>query len=255
MKTSRILFTFSFFLLFVANSAFSFGKKDSSDTTTQDVPKTEEIKKDFLKIDFLLDTAHANPKNHLNWKTSSASYKDSFDAISGASKVHSTKNLREATLDASSKALQIPKGLRALCLFAVASPETLQKDNFQITHEEKKLTISFSHRGNDYKIESDENGTILVPEGFSIKLANQNEKPEEKPSEEEANFTQDKPAFTIKAIFSGKLKASLSPSGILTLNGKLILTENKEPEKPTEENLENSENSERAESSETTENI
>ena len=268
MKIFKVLFVFSIFL-FSIGSINALGKKDkdAGKTETQ-APEKKEVKKDFLSLDLYLDTKKANKKNHLNWKTSSEKYNDSFDAVSSASKVHSTKNLREATMDSGKKNMQIPKGLRSLCLFAVSSPETLSKDNFLATQKGKKITITFEHRGFSYKIESNEKGEIQVPESFSIlssgkkaglptgsptdetppaeKTAGEqnqatppspeNKSPENKsPENADSPFTADAPDYSISQIFKGKLKASLSPDGILTLRGKLKLTENKEPEKPTAE--------------------
>ena len=177
---------------------FSFGKKDSeSDKEKQDQKKTEEKKDekeekpdDFVKIDLYLDINGENPKNHFNWKTKSATYKDYFDAVSGASKVHSTKYFREATLDSASKSLRVPKGLRNLCLFASSNPENLKTDDFKVERggiNGKKILITFTHREISYKIESDDNGVILVPGSFYIKNPKKEEKsatPEEKKPEE-----------------------------------------------------------------------
>ncbi|WP_294430094.1 hypothetical protein [uncultured Treponema sp.] len=191
MKFPRFFSIFTLFF-FAASFSYSLGKKDKENESEQSSKQEKtEVQNDFIKIDMLLDSKSPNPKNYLKWKNSSASYDDYFDTISGASKVHSTKYLREVTLDSSTKSLKIPKGLRSLCLFSVANPESLKNDNFLITQQGKKLTITFSHRQIDYKIESDEEGFLNVPDGFFIKLppkAEENakaEKSEEKPKTEE----------------------------------------------------------------------
>ena len=78
MKTVRFI-SILFTLLLLAQSAFSFGKKDSSDSPEASATeksakqeKKEEIQKDHINIDFLFDTKEANPKNRFNWSTSSA---------------------------------------------------------------------------------------------------------------------------------------------------------------------------------------
>ena len=213
-----------FIFLLLTQPILAFGKKDKTDSEPKK-EQTEEIKKDFLKIDLFLDTKNPNQKNHFYWQTSSVSYKDSFDALSGASKVHSTQNLRESTLDKTTKSLQIPKGLYALCLFAIASPDSLQKDDFQIENEGKKLTITFSHRGNEYKIESDENGIIKVPDGFFIKKMQKNESEEQVLSE----FVADSVSEKASAFYTGKLKSKLDKNRILEITGKLRLTKQEIP--------------------------
>lgn len=180
MKTKYFISVFIIFVL-LSQSAFTFGKKDT-DSKKSDSTEEEKIPNEYINIDLLLDTKKQNPKNHFNWKVSGksssssssansdTSYKDYFDAVSGASKVHSTKNFRDVVLDSSKKNLRAPKGLRNLCLYAVANPETLSKDNFVVTQEGKKLTITFTHREDSYRIETDEKGMLQVPEGFFVKL-------------------------------------------------------------------------------------
>lgn len=222
---------FSFFIFFlVLTSAFSFGKKDKSESDATTSSQTNEAKKEFLSIDFLLDTQKQNSKNHFKWKNSSAKYNDYFDSVSGASKFHSTKNLREFSFDKSTRFFQIPKGLYCLCLFSVANSDSLLNDDFKISQTDKKITIEFTHRKNQYKIESDENGMMLVPENFSI-IEFQKEEPSN--SDENQNqsektpptFVQDRAEKTLSQIYKGELQAKFQ-NGIFTLKGKLKLSEN-----------------------------
>lgn len=251
MKFPRFFSVFTL-VFFAASFSYSLGKKDGKSESEQSKKQEKaELQEDFIKIDMLLDTKSANPKNHLKWKNSSASYDDYFDTISGASKVHSTKNLRDVTLDAGTKSLKIPKGLRSLCLFSVANPESLKNDNFLITQQGKKLTITFSHRQIDYKIESDEEGFIKVPDGFFIKMPKKAEEStkskDEKKADEKTNakaeaaqakktdgipddkFQNDEPPQSLSAIYVGKLEAKLSPEGILSIKGKLDLGKHEKP--------------------------
>ncbi len=127
-----------------------------------------------VKIDMRLNTAEADTKNHLTIKaettrttassTTATKTKDSYDAVSGASRKHSTKSTASLMVD-SSKKKTMPKGLRALALFSVSDFSFIEKDGLKIERDEenpKKLTITFSHRGNSYKIETDEKGTAHV---------------------------------------------------------------------------------------------
>lgn len=308
MKFSRF-FSIIFIFLLLNQSAFSLGKKDKdSDKKESEPVKEEKIPNETIKIDLFLDTKKPNSKNHFNWKASSKSenssssssssnssnsYKDSFDTVSGASIVHSTKKFRDFSADSSSKNLRTPKGLRNLCLYAVSNPEMLSADNFSVTQQGKKLTITFTHRENSYKIETNEKGEIMVPAGFFIKLKEKNSEPKKEnqeapaekdskdtkksekneenqapektkaetaePSEIADNFQKDEPEESLKAIFTGKLTANLTAEGILTLKGKLKLTKKEKPEEPKkeaeEEKAEEEKKSEAAptENSETTE--
>lgn len=271
----------------MASEISALGKKDKAESGA-----SSENQKEYIKIDLLLDTKKPNSKNHFNWKASSKSknssgsttssnssifFNDYFDTVSGASKVHSTKLFREASLDTASKSLKTPKGLRNLCLFAVANPELLKADNFSASQEGSKITVTFTHREISYIIRSDEQGNVSVPEGFFIKLKevkketteettadaeskqenskesaeeitektenDQNPQEEELKTEEESaekipeGFQKDEPSESISMIFTGRLVANLTNEGIFTLKGKLKLTEK---EKPEEKKLERS---------------
>ncbi|MCR4823415.1 MAG: hypothetical protein K5873_11160 [Treponema sp.] len=179
-----------FFLLalpFLLSQVFSLGKKDQEESKDSSKKTETEIKKDFLKTDIYINSKNEDKKNHFYWVNSTSSEKDSFDAISGASRGHSTKKLREFTFDKNTKEFQIPKGLYCLSLYGVANPDLIKKDNFLVTQDGKKLTITFSHRGNDYLIQSDEKGIISVPESFSYKPMKKisEAEPENKTSEKE----------------------------------------------------------------------
>lgn len=270
MKFHRTFFAIFIFSLAMASEISALGKKDKAESG-----ESSENQKEYIKIDLLLDTKNSGAKNHFKWQTSKNSYSDTFDAVSGASKVHSTKLFREASLDTASKSLKTPKGLRNLCLFAVANPELLKADNFSASQEGSKITVTFTHRGNSYIIESDEKGIIRVPEGFFIKLKevkketteettadaeskqenskesaeeitektenDQNPQEKELKTEEESaekipeGFQKDEPAESISMIFTGILKASLSKEGTLSLKGKIKLAKRPEEQKKTEE--------------------
>ena len=119
-----------------------------------------------LKIDFRCRLDGDDGKNYLNWQSDTSKIKDSFDAVSGASKKMSTKLLREVQIE--EKKRLFPKGLYALLLFAVTSPEQIKTDMLTVEAEDRKLTISFIHRGNAYKITTDEKGRLDLLTGFTF---------------------------------------------------------------------------------------
>ncbi|WP_191014544.1 hypothetical protein [Treponema zioleckii] len=206
-----------------------------------------------LSIDFQLNTnANAKTKNHLNWTlkstanttTTVTTTKDFFDAVSSASKKHSTKELREVYIDSKSKKQAMPKGLYTLLLFAVSSPEFLQNDDLKISSQGKKLTIQFIHRGIAYKISTNEKGYFDFSErtdaenGFYIaKDIAENEKgifslkadfvtegtdKNQMQNADWTKFTFENDSFDkdIDLAFAGKLKTSYK-NGILKIKGKL----------------------------------
>ena len=208
MKICRILVFFIFLLLFNLDFAFSFGKKDT-DKTSQEENSNETqneivLQKEFLKIDWQIDFKSENPKNHFDWSTLQTSNKDHFDVVSGASKNHSTKKLREFALTfpvktdfsqpTPGKNFLVPKGLYALMLFPVSKNEYLKTDEFTISklsaENGNKKSINFTHRGIKYRIEIDENDEISVPESFfvfypeSMKKDGQNQNGEEGKNDE-----------------------------------------------------------------------
>ena len=265
MKILKFCTIFLIFFVEINFLAFSLGKKDSQNDDSGTQSNTTKYAKEFIKIDFFLDTKNENPKNHFYWKTKKTLTKDSFDAVSGASKFHSTKKFREFSstipVDTNStltpgKLLLLPKGLRSLLLFPVSKNNYIIGDFFEAKTENGKITVSFEHRGIKYKIESDENGIISVPKGFFIlktdseknpdekKVGDTTEKsenPEQNTANEESNeksesekieYLPDLPDESLEITYVGKLKANLTENGILTISGKLEAKKKKKEEAP-----------------------
>lgn len=240
------------FLFVFLTSVFISGFGYSATTTGKN--KTE-----YVKIDFRLNTRAPDKKNYFHWKNTTSTYKDSFDAVSGASAKHSTKEFRAISFDTTGKIKQAPKGLRSLFLFAVSPFTLLENDNFTVQADKKKITITFSHRGIDYKIETDEKGLLDVQTAFFIaepgetkpeaekkeSEAKSSDETDDAPPEVEKTYKQDTSAETAEKEYAGALKVSLSPSGILSITGKLTLSDKKREEpvpSPTPPEQENSEN-------------
>ncbi|WP_407424954.1 hypothetical protein [Treponema sp.] len=189
---------------------------------------SNEKKDNYIKIDFRLNTKNPDSKNYFNWKTSSTNLKDSFDAVSGASLYHSTKEFRTVSYDKSGKNILTPQGLKGLLLYAVSSYETLKKDNLSIESKGRQLKISFNHRGNFYKIITDENGVMNIPESFFII----DQSSEVSNEEVQSKLIEDTVSENSEELYTGKLFTKLDKNGILKINGKLVLQSKAFPESP-----------------------
>lgn len=141
-----------------------------------------------MKIDFRYRLNGDDGKNHLNWQTKTTKdkqakttnpnsvadrqIKDKYDATTGASKNMSTKYMREAAFSGSN--MIMPKGLYCLLLFAVSSAELAETDMFKVEKQpgkEKALSISFIHRGNAYRISTDEKGQLDTLTSFTAAVS------------------------------------------------------------------------------------
>src|SRR5574344_2532784 len=118
------------------------------------------------KIDMKYKVGTDDAANYINWSADGTSVKDGFDAASGASKANTTKKFDVVRYDATGKKQAVPAGLRALVLFPVATSAVALGDNFTVTTEGKKVTITFIHRGTAYVITSDDKGNIDMATSF-----------------------------------------------------------------------------------------
>ena len=196
-----------------------------------------------LKIDFRYNTRADDGKNHLYWQTKDTKVHDYFDAVSGASKARSTKQLRQ--LQAPSNVKQFPKGLYALLLFAVTPAAQGKTDALTVETIDGHLTISFQHRGNAYLITADEKGRLhtrtsfMIAENFAAAEEGTAEPAAENTAETASEavphaeaplpFVQDDYGDNAEFIWDGRLKAAYT-DGILTITGKLKKIE--KPERP-----------------------
>ncbi|WP_147613987.1 hypothetical protein [Treponema pectinovorum] len=208
-----------------------------------------------LEIDFRFNTQKSDKKNHLVWIVDGKKTSDTFDAITSASKKYSTGELRKVLFDKNSNLA--PKGLYSLLLFAVSPFQSAQKDELKIQQTGKKITLSFTHRGNAYKIQSDNEGFLSLEESFLIfKSFAQNNKgvftvkseyADSKNSErldwEKLTLENDTPDSKSNKKYTGKLKVSLK-NEILRIKGKLKLEEIKEEAKTEAEAVTNNQNAE-----------
>lgn len=191
-----------------------------------------------IKIDFHLNTKASAKKNHLKINTDSVKHSDFFDAVSGASKNHSTMETRKLLSDSFNRLL-CPKGLRALLLFPVSHEKYISQDSLQINSETGEITVSFNHRGTSYLIKSDRQGKILVPESFFIKNSSQElQKSEPSESQAESPLPEEQKEMPLIAPpegyapektegesqqYKGILSTKITPEGTLIIKGKLNL--------------------------------
>lgn len=178
---------------------------------------------DFISIDLKLQTKDNGKKSHFYWKTSSKESKDFFDAVSGASKLHSTMEFKNIVNDGEQL---IPKSLYCLCLFAVSSPEYLGKDGFSAIKSGKKIEINFEHRENRYRICSDEKGFLNIGSSFFM----------HKKGDLSDELSAETCTTSKNYIYAGRLKAKLSDNGVLTLKGKFIKKQKTERDLPQDQN-------------------
>ncbi|MDR1398983.1 MAG: hypothetical protein LBJ41_03575 [Treponema sp.] len=124
-----------------------------------------------LSIDFRYNCAQQDSGNYLSY-TSGIRYieanKDSFDAVSGASRQHSTSLFAPLETDIMGRAT-ISKGFRGLLLFSVSADVTRQEDNLHVYQEGKVITMEFVHRGIAYQIQTDSQSRLNFPRGRFLK--------------------------------------------------------------------------------------
>lgn len=196
---------------------------------------------DSLKIDFRMNIRNRDERNSLTLTIEEASSetktRDGFDAATGASMKRSTKTTRTLLFD-QQKRQTMPKGLRALLLFPVSDFSLVGKDSLRVEHDAenpRKITVTFNHRGNFYRIESDGKGRLDTESSFSIAqgiMEQKNgvfvtkeefltEQPESAtPDMDKIEFTADKRSESAEKPYTGKLRIK-EKDGILTISGKL----------------------------------
>ncbi len=127
-----------------------------------------------LKVEYQFNVAGADAGNYFSFigpiRYMSA-LKDTVDATSSASKLHSTENFNAYRYDVKGK-LTLPEGLRGLFLFAVAPLEQLKSDNVTVNKAgDGTITIQYAHRGTAYELVTDKSGKLTFPDAAGRKRA------------------------------------------------------------------------------------
>jgi hypothetical protein len=121
-----------------------------------------------LIIDFQYNVSGPDAGNYLTF-TGPLRYiavnKDTYDAVSGASKQKTTALFTPYQTDITGKAA-FPSGVRGLFLYPVSSDEIRQGDNLNVAKAANGvITIQYAHRGTAYRIVTDNQGRITFPRG------------------------------------------------------------------------------------------
>jgi hypothetical protein len=120
-----------------------------------------------LAIDYRYDTSGAPGGNYLSYRSAIryiAADKDTFDAVTGASKQKSTSLFAPIQTDIMGRAT-ISGGFRSLLMFPLAPDTTRIDDNLHVYKEGPVITMEYAHRGVAYRIRTDRNGSISFPRG------------------------------------------------------------------------------------------
>jgi hypothetical protein len=123
-----------------------------------------------LSIDYRFDVSGGGQGNYLTY-TSAIRYvaanKDSFDAVSGASRQKSTSLFAPIQSDIMGRAT-ISGGFRSLLMFPLAPDSVRTEDNLHVSKEGTVITIEYIHRGVAYRIQTDSRGNISFPRGSYV---------------------------------------------------------------------------------------
>lgn len=105
-------------------------------------------------------------KNFLTWTWNKTKNQDYCDTQTSASVKQSTRELKKIFTAPDNKTFIAPAPLYKLLLCSVSPTSVWQNEEFNYIVKGKKVTIIFTHRGSACKIESDENGNLLLDKSF-----------------------------------------------------------------------------------------
>jgi hypothetical protein len=123
-----------------------------------------------VSLDMRYNVLRSEPsKDYFNWSLSNKNIKDSYDAITGASSMRSTREFDDVRYDSmTTRRYTIPVALRHLLLFPVTSRR--YTDNFHLTvyEEGQKLVIRFIVYGTVYQIRTDDKKQVDIRNACSL---------------------------------------------------------------------------------------
>lgn len=118
-----------------------------------------------ITFDYRFNVLNDDGMHYFTWTQDGKTVKDSYDAVTGASREKSTSMFKWR--DENRKKM-IPTGLRGLMLYAVSSRERAGYEAFTLNADGKMLTINFIHNANAYKITTDAKGNLSTESSFQI---------------------------------------------------------------------------------------
>jgi hypothetical protein len=123
-----------------------------------------------LSIDYRFNVSGPAEGNYLSY-TSAIRYiaadRDSFDAVTGASRQKSTSLFAPIQSDIMGRAT-ISGGFRSLLMFPLADDSVRREDNLHVYREGAVITMEYVHRGVAYRIQTDSRGNIGFPRGSYV---------------------------------------------------------------------------------------
>jgi hypothetical protein len=123
-----------------------------------------------LSIDYRFNVSGRAEGNYLSY-TSAIRYiaadKDSFDAVSGASRQKSTSLFAPLQSDIMGRAT-ISGGFRSLLMFPLAADSVRTEDNLHVYKEGAVVIMEYVHRGVAYRVQTDNRGNISFPRGSYV---------------------------------------------------------------------------------------
>jgi hypothetical protein len=128
-----------------------------------------------LNIDFRFNALEQDTANFLSFsgpRRYGAVNKDTVDTVTGASIQKSTSIFLRDYYQDISGGLTMPEGLKGLLLFPV-SPERIRvRDGFNVSRAANGvITVQFVHSGNAYRLVTDSQGRLQLPNANSFKRA------------------------------------------------------------------------------------
>jgi hypothetical protein len=195
-----------------------------------------------ITIDMRYNVLKSEPsQDYFNWSTENKKINDKYDAVSGASVAHSTREFEAVRLDSSlTRRFTLPRGIRHLMLFPVASRQYTDNFNLTVTENSKKLIIRFIVYGTVYQITTDDNKKVdiqnscFLAEGITesnslvspvkARYLKQGADPKDMNSIDwnKINLVPDREVPNASRKYSGLLNVNYA-NGILTVNGILRL--------------------------------
>ena len=122
-----------------------------------------------VSLDFRYNVLRFEPaRNYLTWSSGGKTIQDAYDARTGASVAHSTRELDAIRYDSvAARRYAIPVGLRQLLLFPVCPPRYTDLFHITVLEEGQKLVIRFILDGTLYQIRTDDRKQIDIRNAFS----------------------------------------------------------------------------------------